>query len=498
MTTHPLLAVLASSWVTGWWVRGLAWAEGVVSHGFPASKLAWVASLGQPLPAAVSPPLTQRQLWTARLVTGLGVLLLVSLVVGTTGQIGLLCWTTFALVAVASWLKWLPPMQRGWTLPGVLVLLFFGSFAVSAAFSSYRPDNWVGLGKTLTFLAGFLTFHRVLAAYPPALPCWLATLFLLGVGQSALGYTQFISRVDPLATWSDPTINPDLALQRVYGTIQPYNPNLLAGFLVPAWAAGLWSTLQLLLHANRRRLWPFTLLSAAGWLLITLGIVWTGSRGAYLGLGAMGLASFMLFAAVVWLDPQARQIRWLKPLWLGVGLAAVLGCVGAVAAKPQLAHRLASIFAFREDSSISYRMNVYASSWRLFLDNWLVGAGPGNGVFKKAYGLYMTPGFNALGTYSVPLAIAVEQGLLGLGLAALAMVSVLTDRLLWLTAYKLPLTQRTTLFSVLVGLVGFFVHGLFDTILYRPPVQLPFWLMLSGLLCMLPPVWTSLPTAKEG
>lgn len=41
----------------------------------------------------------------------------------------------------------------------------------------------------------------------------------------------------------------------------------------------------------------------------------------------------------------------------------------------------------------------------MFKDNWWIGVGPGNTAFRLAYGLYMKSGFDALGTYCVPLEV---------------------------------------------------------------------------------------------
>ena len=56
---------------------------------------------------------------------------------------------------------------------------------------------------------------------------------------------------------------------------------------------------------------------------------------------------------------------------------------------PSILKRLLSIFVLREDSSTSFRMNVYNSSISMFKDNWLMGIGTGNKTFREIYGLYM-------------------------------------------------------------------------------------------------------------
>jgi hypothetical protein len=48
-----------------------------------------------------------------------------------------------------------------------------------------------------------------------------------------------------------------------------------------------------------------------------------------------------------------------------------------------------------------------------------------------------------------------------------------------------PLAQKLSVLSLSIGLIAFMGHGLFDTILYRPPIMLPFLFMLSGLITFL-------------
>jgi putative inorganic carbon (HCO3(-)) transporter len=81
---------------------------------------------------------------------------------------------------------------------------------------------------------------------------------------------------------------------------------------------------------------------------------------------------------------------------------------------PSVLKRILSIFILREDSSTSFRMNVYHSSFQMFCDNWILGIGTGNKTFREIYGLYMLSGYDALSCYSVFLEILVESGIFAL------------------------------------------------------------------------------------
>jgi putative inorganic carbon (HCO3(-)) transporter len=121
-----------------------------------------------------------------------------------------------------------------------------------------------------------------------------------------------------------------------------------------------------------------------------------------------------------------------------------------------------------------------------------VGIGPGNGTFKLVYGLYMVPGYNALGSYSVPLEIAVEQGWIGL-IIFISLLIVLKFRT-WLALDdpKRSLEEKLLIGTLFTGIAGSFMYGIFDTIWYRPSVNLLFWFMVAALAKL------SEPQANQG
>jgi putative inorganic carbon (HCO3(-)) transporter len=159
----------------------------------------------------------------------------------------------------------------------------------------------------------------------------------------------------------------------------------------------------------------------------------------------------------------------------------ILAMAGGIAASEKIRHRVTSIFAMREDSSISYRLNVYNSAMQMVQDNPVVGIGPGNGTFKLVYGLYMVPGYNALGSYSVPLEIAVEQGLIGLTIFLSLLLILIIRAALAMDSPHLSLREKLLVGALLTGILGSFMYGAFDTIWYRPSVNLLFWFMVAAL-----------------
>ena len=134
----------------------------------------------------------------------------------------------------------------------------------------------------------------------------------------------------------------------------------------------------------------------------------------------------------------------------------------------------------RGDSSTSFRMNVYSASFKMFLDNPFLGIGVGNQNFREVYGLYMKTGFDALGAYSVPLEIAVESGIFALIAFILFLICAIQKILSYIFNSK-NTVKTTILFSILIMLTGTMVHGFFDTVFFRPQIQVIFWLNIAIL-----------------
>ena len=89
--------------------------------------------------------------------------------------------------------------------------------------------------------------------------------------------------MEQISTWQDTNyINPEDAIARAYGTLKPYNPNLLGGYLVAGISYVIGFLSIALVKKNGKQLQPGIFI----FLVCALAILFTGSRGAYLGLGA--------------------------------------------------------------------------------------------------------------------------------------------------------------------------------------------------------------------
>ena len=451
----------------------------------PSSKLAsWIrhSTLWRPFltinqePVAINSR-TAMLIGVLRFILALGVAGLFGLLTfSSTGIIGAATWLLLVLV-VAGWAFFRPAILNRLTIIDLMVAFFLASAVLSTAFSSFFHTSLIGLAKMLTFVSGYVVFRVLSECGSRTIASLFGLLAVLGLGESLIGFYQHINHIQPLATWSDQSINPELQMDRIFGTLKPSNPNLLAGFLVPCLAASIGSALLLF----RRKTFPWAIALLGVSALVLVAIIFTGSRGGYLAIGSMMVCLFACLGHLIWNEPALKPFRWMKPAWLIILLFSVLAIVGGVLSSEKIRTRVASIFAMREDSSISYRFNVYNSALHMVRDNPIVGIGPGNSTFKLVYGLYMVPGYNALGSYSVPLEITVEQGVIGLAIFLSLLLTLKLRTGLALESPQLSLQEKMLASALLTGIVGSFMYGIFDTIWYRPSVNLPFWFMVASL-----------------
>lgn len=321
----------------------------------------------------------------------------------------------------------------------------------------------------------YFTFFNILKDNPKRIYYMLEVVAISVFGEAIYAVYQNFSGVEALASWQDQTgVNPEQLMTRVYGSLQPFNPNLLAGYLV----ASISSTAGLFFICALKKKFRLSALALIAFLVTSAAIVFTGSRGAYISLFIIFMAIILSSGHIIWHDFKDKVLY--KKLWLFIIFAGILGLLLLVITSPAIQHRILSIGALRDDSSNSFRLNVYAACLHMIRDNWLIGIGPGNETFRLIYGLYMRTGFDALGAYSVPLEIAVESGVFAL----LAFLGVILT--VFITGVKTVLSnnnieQKIVVLICVFAIIGIMGHGITDTIFFRPQVQILFWLFLAIL-----------------
>lgn len=347
-----------------------------------------------------------------------------------------------------------------------LLLLYWAIAATATAFSPVKQAALSGMIILTLYLFLFVLSARVLRS--PRARNWTIAIFLLvALLVSAYGIRQEIYGVEQLATWNDP--NSLLADDtRVYSYLG--NPNLLAGYLLPAIAlsgAALW-------------VWQGWLPKALAATMVFCNLAclyYTDSRGGWLAT----LALLLAFGGLLyywWRESLPLFWRkWLLPLVLG-GFAILL--MGAIAAVEPLRVRVMSIFAGREDSSNNFRINVWDAVFRMIGDRPIFGIGPGHDAFNAIYPLYMKTGYPALSAYSIYLEHIVEMGFLGFGAFMWSIVVTFNQGALALQRLRLyNNVQGFWLIGAIAATVGLLAHGVVDTVWYRPQINCLWWLMLG-------------------
>ncbi len=307
------------------------------------------------------------------------------------------------------------------------------------------------------------------------LPTIILTCCLMSF-ESIIAILQNSADIGEISGWQDTSnINPEEIISRAYGTLQPYNPNLLAGYLL----CGLSSFIFLILNNLKKGKRKFAIIYLILFIISLIAIIDTGCRGAYLGF----LFFFpTLFAALIYyIKKNLGGLSNIQKRYKNTIIAILIGLSYFILTNPALTKRIESIFALRADSSISFRLNVYESAFKMFLDNPFLGIGVGNQNFREIYGLYMKTGFDALGSYCVPLEIAIESGIFAL--IAFVVFLILVIKTCFQNCLNEKSDNNTKILSLCIILMIFATmgHGLFDTIWFRPQVQLLFWTNIAML-----------------
>ncbi len=360
-----------------------------------------------------------------------------------------------------------PGLGSGLFTPMHLPLLLYGVIALAATGLSPVPRAALsGLIKLALYLFFFALMARVLRS--PKGRSGVITVYLYAaLGVAAYGMHQYFHGAPALATWVD--AESTLAkTTRVYSSLG--NPNLLAGYLVPAVPLSVAAIFAW-------RGWGAKALAVFMVAINSACLVLTYSRGGWLGLvAAMGAIAILL---VAWWSVRFSPFwrRWALPLLLGGG---VLFLVGAVLFVGPIRTRVMSIFAGRGDSSNNFRINVWQAVLEMIRDRPLLGIGPGNDAFNKIYPLYQRPKFTALSAYSVILEICVETGFIGA--IAFLWLLVVTFNQAWIQCRRLQRQwdiEGYWILGAVAAIVGMMTHGIVDTIWYRPQVQIIWWLLLA-------------------
>ena len=347
------------------------------------------------------------------------------------------------------------------------LLAYFMIVVISLAGSTLFHLSLKGFFKTFTYMAFYFSLMQYLKNNKSKIPYLLGAIGLCVSFEAVVGFLQNFSHVEEISGWQDVSgLNPEEVMTRVYGTLKPFNPNLLGGYFV----AGIPALYGLSAYFLADRKYKLSIVGVVLALLSTLTLFLTGCRGSYIGMMVIFCSMFAVSAKYLWKN--------YKTIYLSVVGGVVAFATSAILLVSSLRARVLSIFAMRQDSSNSFRFNVYHSSVEMFKDNWLLGIGVGNQNFREIYGLYMKTGFDALSAYNIFLEIAVESGVFAL----IAFVGFLIN--LVKNSVQFILKSENTKSVILVAtavisICAVCIHGFVDTVFFRPQIQFVFWTMVA-------------------
>lgn len=366
----------------------------------------------------------------------------------------------------------------------LLVLLYWGIATVATAFSPVQKAAATGLMKLTLYMLLFALMARLLRS--PRIRSLIVGLFLhISLIVSIYGLRQWFFGAAQLATWVDPE-SPTAKLTRVYSYLG--NPNLLAGYLIPAIALSLAA-----IFAWQR--WLPKALALTMFIVNCACLIFTFSRGGWIGF-VVCLFVFLVLL-VFWYTPHlpARWRRWAMPALLG-GTAGIL--VLAMLFVGPVRDRVLSIFIGRKDSSNNFRMNVWSSVIEMIRDRPILGIGPGNTAFNKIYPQYMKSRFSALSAYSIFLEVAVETGFIGFCCFLWLLIVTFNQGIQQLRRLRASANpQGFWLVAAIAAMFGTLSHGLVDTVWYRPEVSTLWWLMVAIIASYYTVPRTDTPTANR-
>ncbi|MCA6589982.1 MAG: putative bicarbonate transporter, IctB family [Pseudanabaena sp. M109S1SP1A06QC] len=372
-----------------------------------------------------------------------------------------------AAVAIAWLMMWLSDRRDAedqsvpiWTPIHLPLISYWAIALIATLLSPVRVAALDGMLKLTIYMIAFVSMSRMmrLGWRSVLVGTYLETALVV----CAYAVQQWYLGAPELATWTDIT-SETAGTTRVYSFLG--NPNLLAGYLIPALPLGA-------IAAIHWRSWGMKVLGAVVAILGAFCITQTQSRGGLLGLAAESFALVLLL--VYWWGK--RLPTWTLPVTFG-------GTAGAIALGtilvPTLRKRVVSIFG-TEDSSNAFRVNVWMSVLNMIKAKPILGIGPGNKAFNLVYPLYQRSGYSALGAYSVPLELTVETGIIGVICYGWLIFSIF--RQAWIALNRLRSDRNMDglwIIAAIATIVGMMTHGLFDTVWYRPQVQLLWWLAIA-------------------
>lgn len=241
------------------------------------------------------------------------------------------------------------------------------------------------------------------------------------------------------------------------------SPNHLAMFLVPGILIGFFFLMQTIVL--KRKLDLTFYFPLGGLIILLIALYFTFSYGAWLALFSALFLTLILTGLI-----GGRQ-----KIYVFFATATVM----ILLFSSQLTHqKLTTLVSGDERSSLASRMMIWESTWKIGMDNFVWGIGPGN--FQARYLEYQKY-FPPYLEWAVPqphnlyLAFWLQGGILGLS-GFLLLAITWTKQLLHALKNKKGSFQEASVLAVMLSIL---IHGLIDTPYWKNDLALVFWIALA-------------------
>lgn len=272
----------------------------------------------------------------------------------------------------------------------------------------------------------------------------------VGTAVSLFGiYQYFFYNPGSAGAWIDNDLFSDIT-NRVYSTLE--NPNVLAEYLLlitPFSVASVFAA----------KTWPKRLFFLACTLAMLLCMVFTSSRGGWLGL----IAAAAIFA--VMLD----------------GRFILLGLVGLVVLYFTLPDWVITRFTSigdMADGSTSYRVSIWFGTLAMLKDYWFSGIGPGIDAFNLVYPAYSFNTISAPHAHNLFLQLICDAGIVGLAMFGAVLLSFYRTTV---SAFSRERDKKSRMYlaAATASISGFLLQGMTDYSFYNNRVMLFFWVVIA-------------------
>lgn len=362
-----------------------------------------------------------------------------------------------AALAMLVFVSFLVKLLRGkrsvkWSALEFFILIFCLMLLYGGVFSMEPNSSVQQVLLYFVFIAGYFVVVNTIASM-----AWVRkaawVLILSATLVALIACYQYFGGGAQAGSWIDIKMFAGITA-RASSTFE--NPNVLGEYLImciPVSAA--------MIFASKRFASRVIALGCTG--VISIALVLTWSRGAWLGLVLAAVVMLLLFHRVF--VKLAIPCLFALPF-----LPAVL--------PDSVANRFLSI-GNMADSSTAYRVSIWEASLKIIKDFWNCGIGVGSDVFMQVYPSYALSGAAfALHSHNLFLQLFIELGIFGL--IAFLLLMGTYYRAVFTSIFQMKdIDARLLLLACGIGILAFLVQGLADNVWFNFRIFCFFWLYMG-------------------